>query len=529
MHFEDEVLRKIKSIEVRFYVTFLSALMCGVLAHLYQFTNKNFNYDELGQTPAGFGAGVALGRWGLQLVGDFVGHFFRNYSLPMINGMFTLLFVALSACVVVKVFCIHNTVNCFLIGGIFSVIPSLVSTFFFMFTAPYYGFSLFLACMAGLYIIEGFGSSKIDKSGVIKVLVGILLLTLSLGIYQAYSAVVLCILLIDIIIGFYEQSEEWTVLLRRGICYCVTFCISLGVYLVLSKVAVAITGIQLDGYRGIDELGTVNLGGLLYSFIKVYIDYIFIMTPKDVYQINPVRIVCVLLIVINLVNVFFVVKRLKKKEKIISKIGFIVTVALLPVAIYFPEVLVQGNGGVYAIMTYATVFIFVFPLVLYEKSDGYKDEIVVKRDWIGRILGITVTCSIMIYIWFANGNYQALQYTTYHDLAYFETLATQVKSLDGYRSDMKVALVGKGFKDPTFSAGGLMDEYFDINGKWSTNVNYFNNIYLWTSYLGYTPEIIELADSGELSEIPEVKEMPCYPDSGSIAIVDDIVIIKTSE
>lgn len=528
MHFEDEVIKKIKSIEARYYVTFMSALICGLFAHLYQFTNKIFNYDELGQTPAGFGAGVALGRWGLQLVGDFIGYFFRNYSLPMINGMITLLFVAFSACIVVKIFNIRNMVSCFLIGGIFTVVPSLVSTFFFMFTAPYYGFSLFLACLAGLYIIEGFNSSKIDKLGVIKVLAGTLLLTLSLGIYQAYSAVVLCILLIDIIVGFYEQSVEWTVLLRRGICYCVTFCISLGAYLVLSKVAVAITGIQLDGYRGIDELGAVNLGGLLYSFIKVYRNYILSMTPKDIYQINPIRLVCVLLVVINLVNAYFVVVRLKKKEKIISKLGFSIAVALLPVAIYFSEVLVQGRGGVYAIMTYATVFIFVFPLVLYEKSDSYKFAVSAHTDWIGRILSISLTCIIMIYIWFANGNYQALQYTTYHDLAYFETLATQVKSLDGYSPDMKVAFVGEGFDDPTFTAGGLMDEYFDIKGKWSTNVNYFNNIYLWTSYLGYTPEIIELSDSGDLSEISEVKEMPCYPNAGSIAIVDDIVIIKTS-
>ena len=61
------------------------------------------------------------------------------------------------------------------------------------------------------------------------------------------------------------------------------------------------------------------------------------------------------------------------------------------------------------------------------------------------------------------------------------------------------------------------------------NLNYFNNVYLWKSYLGFTPEIIEFRDSGYLSEMDEVKSMPCYQEDGSIAIVGDTVVIKASE
>ena len=62
MRFEEEVKNKLKTIELRYYVTFVTAIICGLGAHIYQFTNKNFNYDELGQTPAGYGAGIGLGR-----------------------------------------------------------------------------------------------------------------------------------------------------------------------------------------------------------------------------------------------------------------------------------------------------------------------------------------------------------------------------------------------------------------------------------------------------------------------------------
>ena len=56
MRFEEELKCKLKQIEIRYYIVFISTIICGLLAHLYQFTNKLFNFDELGQTPAGFGA-----------------------------------------------------------------------------------------------------------------------------------------------------------------------------------------------------------------------------------------------------------------------------------------------------------------------------------------------------------------------------------------------------------------------------------------------------------------------------------------
>lgn len=530
MRFENVVKEKIKSVEKRYYVTIVSSMIFGLLAHLYQFTNKIFNYDELGQTPAGFGAGVSLGRWGLQIVGDFVGHFFRNYSIPMINGIITLLFVVISACVLVEVFDIQDKVCCFLIGGILAVYPALVATYFFMFTAPYYGFAFALSCLAGKMIVR-------EKP--ICMASGILLLTFATAIYQSYCAVALCILLIYIVIKFYVGNADWKELLKSGIVYCTSFAISIILYVIGTKISVAITGIQLDGYRGLDNMSISGTGDIVKSIYYSYRDYILLMTKKDIYQINPITLASIIFIVINCVNLFFFVKRVCKKEELMSKIGYVISTALIPIALFFPEVLMQGQGGIYSIMTYSTAFVFLFPIVIYDKYARANYEECVKlidasgvmadkRDYVGAILGFSTFICIMIYVWFANGNYQAMQYTNYHDLAYFETLATQVKSLDGYTSDMPIAFAGEFFYDPTFNAGSLMGEYFDIGGKWDTNVNYFNNIYLWTSYLGYTPEIIEFRDSNYLFDNPEIVNMPQYPNDGSIKIIDGMVVIRGS-
>ena len=537
MKFEDEVKQKIESIETRYYITVVSVFVCGLLAHLYQFTNKNFNYEELGQTPAGFGAGVSLGRWGLQLIGDTEGFFFRTYSIPMVNGMITLLFIALSAVCIVKTFDISDKVCCFLTGGIIATFPALVSTYFFMFTAPYYGLAMLLACISGMLLTEGMGElwkiSEPDrksciKKAVVNTLLGIACLTLATSIYQSYCSVTLCILLLDVIVRLYENVEGIKKTLAAGIIYCVEFIISILLYLAGTKIAVKVTGIQLDDYRGMSNIGAINIGGLFTALKCVYKNYLLLMTTRDVYQINPIYVVDAIFILVNCVCLYFAWNKIRSKSSVINKVFFLPALVLFPIATFFPEVLTQGAGGVYSIMTYAVVFVFILPIVMYDKYRcGLTDT--TRKDYAGRVLCISIFACILVYIWFANGNYQVLQYTTYHDLAYFETLATQVKSLDGYTADMPVAFVGDGFDDPTFSAGGLMDSYFDIEGKWPTNVNYFNNIYLWTSYLGYTPEIIEFKDSYYLKDIEEVKRMPSYPNDGSIAIVDGMVIIRGND
>lgn len=528
MRFEEEVKQKLKSIEGRFYITFAAAMVCGLWAHLYQFTNKIFNYDELGQTPAGFGAGIGLGRWGLELVGNIVNLFFRTYSLPMINGVLTLILISVSACILVEVFGIRDKVCCFLIGGIISVFPTLVGTFFFMFTAPYYGLAMLLACLSGKYIVKALSGEKLKSFYIV---IGFIYLVFSTGIYQAYCAITLSILLIDVVIDFYVGKSDWKKILYKGIGYCTIFVASLGTYIGITRVVVKITGIDLSGYKGMDSMGSINLGALVYSIFKTYKDYIYLMRKDDIYQINPIVITNVVFALLNIILIVVVMERMLKKEAIIYKIGLGLSVILTPIAFFFAEVMTQARGGVYSLTVYSAVFVFILPVVLYDKRGFYEFKVLnmFKIDFIGRVLCISVLVSIYVYIWFANGNYQDMQYTTYHDMAYFETLVTQVKSLDGYSPNLKVALVGDEFDDPTFRAGGLMDEYFNLSGKLSTNINYFNNIYIWSRYLGFTPEIIEFADSGYLSDMDEVKAMPCYPEDGSIAIVGDTVVIKASE
>ena len=128
---------------------FYAAFAAGLAAHLYQFTNKLYNYDELANTPGGIGLSTEQGRWLLNWMGRFMRSVFGgSYSLPFFNGIFALLFLALSAGMVVSVFQVRNKLTAGLIGGLMTVFPAVVSMYFFMFLALYYAIGIFFSVFA---------------------------------------------------------------------------------------------------------------------------------------------------------------------------------------------------------------------------------------------------------------------------------------------------------------------------------------------------------------------------------------------
>ena len=80
------IIDKYKSLPRATLYAFISALVCGMAAHFYMFTNKLYNYDELVNTPGGYGIGAELGRWFLKIMADCNSRWLGgSYSFPLWN------------------------------------------------------------------------------------------------------------------------------------------------------------------------------------------------------------------------------------------------------------------------------------------------------------------------------------------------------------------------------------------------------------------------------------------------------------
>ena len=524
MRLDIVVLNAYNNIQKRYRITFFAAIILGLCAHLYQFTNKLFNYDELGHTPKGFGSGISLGRWGLELLGDITDRLFGTYSLPFLNGLLTLLLIAFSACFIVGALDIKDYVFCALTGGVCAVFPTITCTYFFMYTAPYYGMALLLSVLAGYLIIR--------QRSIISYLGAVLALTFATGIYQAYFPVAVCLVIINIAVFAYYDEGDTKDIIKKGCCYVSFLLLALVLYLLINQLAVRFSGVQLSEYQNVGQMSSIAVSDIGKGIVGCYSSYFSMMLTRDVYQLNPTIFTKISFLLLNLVvAVISIVNLFDRHKKLIHRLIYLAAIAVFPAGVFLIY-LMAPNSTVYTLMVYPCLFAFLLPITLCNRMESReiqnsKEKIL--RQFTTWMSALLTTLCIFVYIWFANGNYQALQYTNYHDLTYYTVIMAQVKGTEGFHQEMPVVFVGTKIQDATNQAGSLVDERFNLSGKSPTNIDSYANGNLFSQYLGFTPVTLPWDEIERLSETQEVKEMPCYPDDGSIKIVDGNLIVKLAD
>jgi hypothetical protein len=188
-------------------ITFFAAAAAGLLTHMYMFTNKLPNHDDIGHM-LGETYGTQSGRWFLPLLEKLDG----SFSMPWLIGVLSILMLAAAACCIVSLLRIRTAVGCVLAAAILVTFPAVGATFTYMFSADAYFLSLALACFA-VYITNRY------RFGF---LAGIASITLSLGIYQGYFGVAAALCVGVLIIDLLDGDMPLKRLLLKGLKLLVT-------------------------------------------------------------------------------------------------------------------------------------------------------------------------------------------------------------------------------------------------------------------------------------------------------------------
>jgi len=127
--------------------------------------------------------------------------------------------------------------------------------------------------------------------------------------------------------------------------------------------------------------------------------------------------------------------------------------------------------------------------------------------------------------------YLKVDFTQRQADSYFTTLITQIKSADEYRDDMAIAIIrpesdSYDLKDETIYSENWYGKVTIYGADW--NLNKWITDAHWKFYLkhhcGFAPEFID--DTMEIEKLGEVKDMLCYPDEGSVKVVNDMVVVN---
>lgn len=516
MRIEHFFEKYIYEIPRRLWITFFSTIILGLLIHMPMFTKKLPNWDDMHHTFH-FDYGVFSGRWFVPIISKLDG----AYSMPWVIGVFSLIIIAISACLVVKIMDIKQPIFCLLVAGVMVSFPTVTATFTYMFTAMPYLMSLLLAIL----------SVNFSDNGKIGWVISTLLITFSLGLYQSYIGVTAALFVYRVFMMCFDNEANYKQIITRGLKYLGILLFGLLLYMLIVKLSTWQTG--LSAYKGIDSMGKISLDRMPELISNAYL-YYFDFFIKD--ELNLFASWLSILFLSFPIVSFFLVQVLAFKMHI-NKVNHIfaglLLFLILPLAgnIIF---LMVPDSEPHILMLYGLVIILITPLSLYEKTvshDDQKSKVLSKAMILsGWIITFVLLMTSYQNLLSANKVYFKMSLAYEQTFAYSNRLIFAVENMEGYQKDMPIVFIGSPNTNQIDPIGHKEDVRLVGVPNFKTNIGSYAYYAFLNEYIGYTGTVYmsKSTVARNFAEQPEVMRMPTYPESGGIIIEDAHVIIKFS-
>ena len=487
-------------------VGFYSAIIISLLTHIHAYSNlilephlpaftRSLRNDQ-------------AGRWFHHQV-NRLNFFYMNW----VTGLMQVLFLSLIVFIVIKAFNIKNRLYALLIAGILVTFPAIAETnIFFHDAAPYF--------MAALLSIAGFYVTKLYKFGWIA---GAVLIMLSLAIYQSKITLAMIASLIHLIIFILKENPKFINFIKYAVRY---FLLILG-GLVMYYVSLFVMNISAT-YEGMGDLSLSSLSGsdILRTYKEVYY-YFFSNSFRIDNQILTIAYGFILLLGLCLLIIITIKITIKQENNIFLTAITAILVLLLPLAANFYRVLDTGGTAV-LVRSYSFAFFLILPLILYENFNEKINTYGLKK-----LTALALVFVTGYYVVFTNFIYQSSEVTSMHVMQLVGRISAGIEPLLPYSDNNQVFINGNVRLNPIYPHREPFPEYtpgvfrtaiFGGNNNFAAwPQNFFGNVIRYRigldiNHAGGTARRQYLLDRAV------TYGMPVYPQEGSIAIIDGVVL-----
>jgi len=439
---------------------------------------------------------------------------------------------------------IRSITKAVLLGTSMMVFPVVVSTYAFMFTAPHYFFALFLGVLA----------VWLQEQGLVGTLLAIISITFSLGIYQAYLAVPMCLFLLLIVIKCNQEELDSLDIIKSAGRYLIVIIAGLIGYFIANEIFLKILHLEMTTSQGLSDGYQWSLQQIVSAVLNTYRNFFTVeyagMHPSLWMKVAVwISFACdVLLMGLLLVRKQeSTIKQKnsnkknsnKKKGHVIWKklimVGMLLLFPFVSNAIYMMAN--NENTHLHLIMRYSLVFVWILPLVLLEQCERIEKVSNTDKRLKNSLFGILkyllvllIGVQMLLYIHLDNTAYLKAFFVQEQATAYFNRMVTKIEMTPGYRDEYPVVYIGA--RDKFSSTMTNMDEMdrIALTGYGVELINMVND-YNWEIYIakycGYEPD--EVIQPESVADWSEIDSMPCYPDEGSIAVIRDTVVVKFAQ
>ena len=516
---------------------FVIIYLFGLIVHLYMFTNKFFNYFELGNIFADMsftqGDTIAQGRWFLPIATNL----FTGFSMPLINGLISLFYVTASAVMTIDLLKIRSRLYAMLFGFAFVSFPGYACTLAYGVNADAIAMGIFL-CTLAVYLYRKW------KYGFLP---AIILIGCGLGAYQTYLSVSIGLIYMLLFFEAYERKLTWKPFVWKAVKAGAMLAGGFIVYYGVLQLSTVITGVSLTDYHGVDSMTSFTLKGIAKGLVYTY-GYFLAYFFSNRYLYTIFRIACNL--IGGIAFFVFVGKRLAlhKKRKNIASFWMLLTLfCLLPLGINATPFLMADRvgAGVDRYMIPSIMFLWAMLLKLMDieaqgvemqenevrGNVGYEEPAgsTVIFQWAGIV---SVAMAIISSVVICNESYHRMDAATQVTTSYLNRIAVRLEAMPQWQQGMPVYFANtKPFLSSAYDVE--VPAYDNMTNMPGTEVSpHYNERGVAKYFRVYLH--MPIVDAGEekkeqIDNSPQFQAMPAYPAEGSVDIIDDVIVVKLCE
>ena len=505
-------------IKKEYKLAFFSAFTVALLVHLYKFTNTLLCHDSVYNYYSDQNV-LGLGRWALSAACGISSF----YDLPWVIGIISCVFIALTAVVIVELFRIKNPVVIVLAGAVLAVSPATTETFFFGFTADGYMAAMLLAALAVYF-------SRIEEKRISRHIVSGVCVCISCGIYQAYVSFALilavCCFVMVLLENSHSRKECFKWVLRQAVIYIA----ALAAYYIIWKLCMRFSGMQAKDYLGVSEVGTISADLLLHGAVKSVRTVLMYFLQWNPFEhgltfYNTLSIVFVVFLLVGVLVALIKSGIFQRKWALVLLIFcFIAICPFVGIWNFTSEKIVYG-----ARMLQSMSILYILAAIIYER-------------WCKPLTKNLFCLFLIVLLWnnalIANICYFHMNESYERSYAEGAEMMREIRELDEQYDFDKIAVLGVRYEDVKYEhhdpVTGKVTKYGEIYHLSTTLEQTFlyepyNTTFFLQETFGLDLELLGPWYRNELLKTEEVRAMSCWPEKGSVTVIDDVCVIKLSD
>ena len=508
--------------KLRAYITRFDVMIFGssfglaMLVHLYMFTHKFINHDDVGELYGSYQVGLIMGRWLTTVLSGLTGHF----SSSWLNGVAGAVFLALACVLMARLFRLRRLLPVVLISVCLVAFPTVASTYAYMFCAAPFLFGLAMGVL---------GAVLIRKEKLWGLALGTVCVTLSMSCYQAFFPLTTTLLVTCLIMDVCDDrwSGDWKAFIRTALSYVAALAVGMLLYVVILQLQLAVTGTELTDYAGIDTMGQVAPAVLLERILTAFRSYALFFLGKQFAVFHPAFYPFALLCVaVNILAVLVCVVRKKLYRQIGMMIFLLLLLCAFPLSSSLIYVMVE-TSAIHMLMIYPLVVTLIIPGVILDRLTLNQHTTGKPARQARMALALALICLEIICahecVLITNRAYFSMDITYENVYAYYTKLAAKIELQEGYTPDSLVALSGWATMTNYVPETGLTGVLVGNNALNMYTVRTLLAYFMASSYNFASQEVKDT-----ICQTVEYQAMPCYPAQGSIATINDVIVVKFS-